>query len=173
MDKYIDEIATHVTTQLNAAKTRIAKGKKDVQTYVDSLSPSLRKIGKDAIAEIQSKFNALEESVNSKKDALIDVLAKKYADNIASIDTRIADLKAQNSGLINKALDVLKTSVFAIIIEIKNTLTNLLSGVISAIQAIIMDPIGFFKTLLPEFHKDLPISEPISGHTLRPVSSDG
>ncbi|MFY7843742.1 hypothetical protein [Chryseobacterium gambrini] len=148
MDKFIDQIATHVTTQLNAAKTRIAKGKKDVQTYVDSLSPSLRKIGKEAIAEIQSKFNALEESVNNKKDALIDVLAKKYADNIASIDTRIADLKAQNSGLINKALDVLKTSVFAIIIEIKNTLTNLLSGVISAIQAIIMDPIGFFKNLI-------------------------
>ncbi|WP_426474649.1 AHH domain-containing protein [Chryseobacterium balustinum] len=148
MDGHVDQIAGHVTTQLNAAKTRIAKGKKDVQTYVNSLSPSLRKIGKDAIAEIQSKFNALEESVNSKKDALIDVLAKKYADNIASIDTRIADLKAQNSGLINQALDVLKTSVFAIIIEIKNTLTNLLSGVISAIQAIIMDPIGFFKNLI-------------------------
>ncbi|VXB15733.1 hypothetical protein [Chryseobacterium scophthalmum] len=148
MDGHVDKIAGHVTTQLNAAKTRITKGKKDVQTYVDSLSPSLRKIGKDAIADIQSKFNALEESVNSKKDALIDVLAKKYADNIASIDTRIADLKAQNSGLINKALDVLKTSVFAIIIEIKNTLTNLLSGVISAIQAIIMDPIGFFKNLI-------------------------
>jgi len=148
MDGHVDKIAGHVTIQLNAAKTRIAKGKKDVQTYVDSLSPSIRKIGKDAIADIQSKFNALEESVNSKKDALIDVLAKKYADNIASIDTRIADLKAQNSGLINQALDVLKTSVFAIIIEIKNTLTNLLSGVISAIQAIIMDPIGFFKNLI-------------------------
>ncbi|WP_336703399.1 hypothetical protein [Chryseobacterium indologenes] len=148
MDKFIDQIATHVTTQLNAAKTRIAKGKKEVQTYVNSLSPSLRKIGKDAIAEIQSKFNALEDSVNSKKDALIDVLAKKYADNITSIDARISDLKTQNSGWVNQALEVLKTSVFAIIIEIKNTLTNLLSGVISAIQAIIMDPIGFFKNLI-------------------------
>lgn len=148
MDKFIDQIATHVTTQLNAAKTRIAKGKKEVQTYVNSLSPSLRKIGKDAIAEIQSKFNALEDSVNSKKDALIDVLAKKYADNITSIDARISDLKTQNSGWVNQALKVLKTSVFAIIIEIKNTLTNLLSGVISAIQAIIMDPIGFFKNLI-------------------------
>lgn len=148
MDKFIDQIATHVTTQLNAAKTRIAKGKKEVQTYVNSLSPSLRKIGKDAIAEIQIKFNALEDSVNSKKDALIDVLAKKYADNITSIDARISDLKTQNSGWVNQALEVLKTSVFAIIIEIKNTLTNLLSGVISAIQAIIMDPIGFFKNLI-------------------------
>lgn len=148
MDRFIDDIATYVTNQLNAAKTRISKGKKEVQTYVNSLSPSLRKIGKDAIAEIQSKFNALEESVNSKKEALIDVLAKKYADNIASIDTRIADLKSQNSGLVNQALNVLKNSVFAIIIEIKNTLANLLSGVMDAIQAIIMDPIGFFKNLI-------------------------
>ncbi|KUJ55321.1 phage tail protein [Chryseobacterium aquaticum] len=147
MDRYIDDIATHVTNQLNAAKNRIAKGKKDVQTYVNSLSPSLRKIGKDAIAEIQTKFNALEESVNSKKDALIDVLAKKYAENVASIDARIEELKTQNSGFINKALNAL-SGVFAFIIEIKNTLTNLLSGVISAIQAIITDPIGFFKNLI-------------------------
>ncbi|KNB60037.1 hypothetical protein [Chryseobacterium sp. Hurlbut01] len=147
MDRYIDEIATLVTNQLNAAKNRIAKGKKDVQTYVNSLSPSLRKIGKDAIAEIQTKFNALEESVNNKKDALIDVLAKKYAENVASIDARIEELKAQNSGLINKALNAL-SGVFAIIIEIKNTLTNLLSGIVEVVMAIIADPIGFFKNLI-------------------------
>ncbi len=147
MDRYIDEIATLVTNQLNAAKNRIAKGKKDVQTYVNSLSPSLRKIGKDAIAEIQTKFNALEESVNSKKDALIDVLAKKYAENVASIDARIEELKAQNSGLISKALNAL-SGVFAFIIEIKNTLTNLLSGIVEVVMAIIADPIGFFKNLI-------------------------
>lgn len=147
MDRYIDEIAGHVTTQLNAAKARIAKGKKEVQTYVNSLSPSLRKIGKEAIADIQSKFNALEESVNSKKDALIDVLAKKYADNIAGIDARIEELKAQNSGLVSKALNAL-SGVFAVIIEIKNTLTNLLSGIADVVMAIIADPIGFFKNLI-------------------------
>ncbi|AZA97327.1 phage tail protein [Chryseobacterium shandongense] len=147
MDRYIDEIAGHVTTQLNAAKARIAKGKKDVQTYVNSLSPSLRKIGKEAIADIQSKFNALEDSVNSKKDALIDVLAKKYADNIAGIDARIEELKAQNSGLVSKALNAL-SGVFAVIIEIKNTLTNLLSGIADVVMAIIADPIGFFKNLI-------------------------
>lgn len=147
MDQHIDKIATHVTEQLNAAKARIAKGKKDVQTYVNSLSPSLRKIGKEAIAEIQNKFNALEESVNSKKDALIDVLAKKYAENVASIDARIEELKAQNSGFINKALNAL-SGVFAFIIEIKNTLTNLLSGIADVVMAIIADPIGFFKNLI-------------------------
>ncbi|WP_294311346.1 hypothetical protein, partial [uncultured Chryseobacterium sp.] len=148
MDTHIDRIATYVTSQLNAAKTRIATGKKEVQKYVSSLSPSLRKIGKEAIAEIQTKFSVLEESVNSKKDALIDVLAKKYADNITSIDARIAELKTQNSGWVNQALTTLKTSVFAVIIEIKNTLAGLLSGVIDAIQAIITDPIGFFRNLI-------------------------
>lgn len=147
MDRYIDDIATHVTNQLNAAKGKIAKGKKDVQTYVNSLSPSLRKIGKEAIADIQSKFNALEESVNNKKEALIDVLAKKYAENVAEIDARIEILKSQNSGWVNKALGAL-SGVFAFIIEIKNTLTNLLAGVVDAIQAIIADPIGFFKNLI-------------------------
>ncbi|SMO69846.1 hypothetical protein SAMN06265171_10520 [Chryseobacterium rhizoplanae] len=147
MDRYIDDIATHVTNQLNAAKGKIAKGKKDVQTYVNSLSPSLRKIGKEAIADIQSKFNALEESVNNKKEALIDVLAKKYAENVAEIDARIETLKSQNSGWVNKALGAL-SGVFAFIIEIKNTLTNLLAGVVEAIQAIIADPIGFFKNLI-------------------------
>lgn len=147
MDHYIDDIATLVTNQLNAAKARIAKGKKEVQTYVSSLSPSLRKIGKEAIAEIQNKFNALEESVNSKKDALIDVLAKKYAENIAGIDARIEELKSQNSGLVSKALNAL-SGVFAFIIEIKNTLTNLLSGIADVVMAIIADPIGFFKNLI-------------------------
>lgn len=147
MDRYIDDIATLVTNQLNAAKARIAKGKKEVQTYVNSLSPSLRKIGKEAIAEIQNKFNALEESVNSKKDALIDVLAKKYAENIAGIDARIEELKSQNSGLVSKALNAL-SGVFAFIIEIKNTLTNLLSGIADVVMAIIADPIGFFKNLI-------------------------
>ncbi|WP_346985736.1 hypothetical protein [Chryseobacterium sp. POE27] len=147
MDWYIDEIATLVTNQLNAAKARIAKGKKEVQTYVNSLSPSLRKIGKEAIAEIQNKFNALEESVNSKKDALIDVLAKKYAENIAGIDARIEELKSQNSGLVSKALNAL-SGVFAAIIEIKNTLVNLLSGIADVVMAIIADPIGFFKNLI-------------------------
>jgi hypothetical protein len=99
MDRYIDDIATHVTNQLNAAKAKIGKGKKEVQSYVNSLSPSLRKIGKEAIADIQNKFNAL-------------------------------------------------SGVFAFIIEIKNTLTNLLSGISDVVMAIIADPIGFFKNLI-------------------------
>ncbi len=56
-------------------------------------------------------------------------------------------LKTQNSGFINKVLNAL-SGVFAFIIEIKNTLTNLLSGIVDVLMAIIADPIGFFKNLI-------------------------
>ncbi len=147
MDKYITEIADIVTKQLNAAKARIATGKKEVQTYVEGLSPRLRKIGKSAINDIQSKFDALEEDVNNKKDALIDVLAKKYSENVAAIDARIEELKAQNQGLVGMVMNAL-SGIFAFIIEVKNTLTNLLSKVAQVIGAIISDPIGFFGMLI-------------------------
>lgn len=147
MDVCIDEIANIVANQLNGAKRRIATGKKDVQNYVDTLSPSLKKLGAAAISEIQGKFNALEKDVDSKKDALIDVLAKKYSENIEAIDARIDALKAQNSGLVGMALNAL-SGVFAFIIEVKNTLMNLLAKVVEVVGAIISDPIGFFSNLI-------------------------
>lgn len=147
MDIYITDIANHVAGQLNAAKRRIATGKKDVQTYVDSLSPSLKKLGAAAINEIQGKFSALEKDVDSKKDALIDALAKKYAENMESIDTRIKELKEQNKGLVGKVMNAM-TGIFAFIIEVKNTLMNLLAKVAEVIGAIIMDPIGFFSNMI-------------------------
>lgn len=147
MNYYITDIASHVAAQLNAAKRKIAKGKKDVQDYVNSLSPRLRKLGAAAISEIQGKFTALEKDVDNKKDALIDVLAKKYAENIAAIDTRIEALKTQNSGFVNQALNAL-SGVFAFIIEVKSTLMNLLGQMIEVVGAIISDPIGFFSNLI-------------------------
>lgn len=147
MNYYITDIASHVAAQLNAAKRKIAKGKKDVQDYVNSLSPRLRKQEAAAISEIQGKFTALEKDVDNKKDALIDVLAKKYAENIAAIDTRIEALKTQNSGFVNQALNAL-SGVFAFIIEVKNTLMNLLGQMIEVVGAIISDPIGFFSNLI-------------------------
>ncbi|MEO4006958.1 hypothetical protein [Flavobacterium sp. CAU 1735] len=147
MDTYIDDIANVVANQLNAAKRRIATGKKEVQNYVNTLSPSLKKLGAAAISEIQGKFNALEKDVDNKKDALIDVLAKKYVENIEAIDARIENLKAMNKGLVGMALSAL-SGVFAFIIEVKNTLTNLLAKVVEVVGAIIMDPIGFFGNLI-------------------------
>ncbi|TCI94796.1 DNA/RNA non-specific endonuclease [Tenacibaculum sp. M341] len=147
MDSYLGSIATLVANELNKAKRTIKEGKKSVQDYVGGLSPDLRKIGKQAANEIQSKFDSLEQDIDNKKDTLIDVLSQKYSEAVASVDTQIEALKEKNSGLINKAMGALK-GVFDIIIKVKNTLTNLLANVVTAVGAIISDPIGFFKMLI-------------------------
>jgi len=147
MDAYITDIANLVAQKLNTAKALIATGKTEVKTYVDGLAPELKKLGKEAASSIEDKFDSLEQTVDDKKDALIDILAEKYAENLASVDSKIEALKAANGGLINKALGALQ-GVFDFIIKIKTMLMSLLSSVSQAVTAIITDPIGFLKNLM-------------------------
>ncbi|GGG26311.1 hypothetical protein GCM10011344_28770 [Dokdonia pacifica] len=147
MDGYIETIANMVATKLNLAKQEIANGKKEVQAYVNSLSPSLRKLGKEAASAIEDKFDSLEQTVNDKKDTLIEALAEQYAANVEGIDARIEELKAANEGLVSKALGALK-GVFDFIIKVKNTLTNLLAKIVEVVVAIIADPIGFLSNMM-------------------------
>ncbi|WP_299677210.1 hypothetical protein [uncultured Dokdonia sp.] len=147
MDGYIETIANMVADRLNKAKQEIANGKKDVQEYVSSLDPNLRKLGKEAATAIEDKFDSLEQTVNDKKDSLIEALAEQYAANIESVDARIEELKAANEGLVSKALGALK-GVFDFIIKVKNTLTNLLAKIVEVVVAIIADPIGFLSNMM-------------------------
>jgi len=147
MDSYITDIATLVANKLNGAKAIITNGKTEIKTYVDSLSPELQKIGKEAASSIEGKFDSLEQTVDNKKESLIDTLAEKYAEQVASVDARADQLKAANQGLVNKALGALQ-GVFDFILKVKNTLTNLLSKIVAVVVAIITDPIGFFKNLI-------------------------
>ncbi len=147
MDGYIETIANMVADRLNKAKQEITNGKKEVQEYVSSLDPNLRKLGKEAASAIEDKFDSLEQTVNDKKDSLIDALAEQYAANIDSVDARIEELKAANEGLVSKALGALK-GVFDFIIKVKNTLTNLLAKIVEVVVAIISDPIGFLSNMM-------------------------
>jgi len=147
MDGVITEVSNIVATKLTAAKDRVTLGKQQVQDYVSSLPENLQQIGKDAADEITTKFDELEDSVNSKQDELIDNLANQYNDALKAVDARIEEMKAANRGLIDMALDAI-AGVIKTIIEIKNMLTELLLGAISAIGAIISDPIGFLGNLI-------------------------
>ncbi len=147
LNDYITDIAHYVAAQLKAAKARIAAGRKGVADYVASLSPALKKLGKEAITAIQGKFSALEKTVNDKKDALIEVLAKKYTENVKALDKRIDLMKKANAGIIGLVSDAIM-SVVGVIIDMKNKLMSLLAKIGEVVMSIIMDPIGFFKNLI-------------------------
>ena len=147
MDDVLENITTIVETGLNEAKAEITRGKQEIQDYVTSLPADLKKVGKEAAQEIQSKFDELEQSVNDKQSELIDSLARKYHENLQKVDARIEEMKAANTGLVDAAFDAI-VGVIKTIIELKNMLLRILSKVASVVVIIITDPIGFLGNLI-------------------------
>ena len=147
MDGVINHVAVMVETGLNDAKGIISRGKKEIQTYVQGLAPNLQEVGKKAAAGVQVKFAALEQSVNEKQGQLVDSLAKKYNDNLAKVNSRIEEMKAENRGLVDAAKDAIK-GVIQTIIDLKNMLLNVFSRAAAAIDLVIADPIAFLGHLI-------------------------
>ncbi|PSN76555.1 hypothetical protein C8B47_26695 [filamentous cyanobacterium CCP4] len=147
MDTALTDIANLVTNTLNDAKQKIAAGKQEISNYVASLPSDLQNIGQEAADNIQSKFNDLEQQVNDKRDELVTKLADKYAENLEALDERIAQLEAENSGLINRALDAMG-GVIGKILEIKAMLERIFAGAQGVIESILKDPIGFLDNLI-------------------------
>lgn len=147
MDKTIDKVADLVASKLQEAKSEITKGKQEISKYVAGLDPSLRKVGQEAAQNIQGKFDELEQSVENKQNELIDSLAQKYNENIQALNNRIDQMKAENCGFVDKALDAV-VGVIKTILELKNLLLGVLAKAAGAIEKIITDPIGFLGNLV-------------------------
>ncbi len=142
MNAVIDRIADTIGGELNRAKERIAKGRKEIQTYVTGLDPALRNIGKEAAQQIGSQFDQLEESVNEKSQALAEDLAEKYVEAGKAIDEQIVALQEANKGLISKAKDAVGGAIQTIL-KLKDMLLGVLARAAGAVEKIIKDPIGF------------------------------
>lgn len=146
MDQVITAVAKTVTKHLNEAKQAITDGKKDVDHYVNLLPKDLIEVGKEAATNIQDKFDSLEQTVNDKRNDLIDGLAKKYVDNVKKLDERINELKEANKGLIDKAIGFLK-KVWKVIKDLVNLFRTILARLASIIGLILDSPSGFFANL--------------------------
>ncbi len=154
MDVALTEIANTVSERLTAAKQKITEGRQEIKDYVTSLPEDLQHIGQEAASNIQSKFDDLEQQVQDKYDQLVDTLAERYRDRLQEVDARIEEMKAENEGLIDKAIDAI-ASVIKTIQEIKAMLENILSKAKEAITAIIQDPIGFLNNLITGLRQGL------------------
>ncbi len=152
MDRVITEVADVVTTKLNETKKAIKDGKKAIDDYVTQLPKDLQSVGKEAADSIQDKFDSLEQSVNDKRDGLIDGLAKKYVDNVKKLDERIEELKEANQGLIDKAIGFLK-KVWKVIKDLYNLFTTILAKLAAIIGVIMDNPGGFFENVGKAFRK--------------------
>ncbi|MNU71483.1 hypothetical protein D3C71_609130 [compost metagenome] len=154
MEAGITVIATIVASELNRAQSRIKQGKTDVTKYVESLPKNLRHLGKEAASEIQEKFSALQEDVNSREEALIETIAQEYVAAVQEVDERIEEMKAANRGLIDAVMGFIN-GVIETIMKLKEMITNLFAAIKSVIGVIMADPIGFMGNLFDGIGKGI------------------
>ncbi|WP_295213433.1 hypothetical protein [uncultured Chryseobacterium sp.] len=147
MDGVITKIAELVTTRLNAAKASITAGRQKVVSFIKNLPADVRKAVKGDIDAIQGQFKELENSISDKESSLIDSLASKYNNALKEVDELIVDIKKRNRGFL-AAVEDATVGLAKTIMEIRKTLTELLSGAVSAVLAIVADPIGFLSHLI-------------------------
>lgn len=147
MDAVIDQVAALVETGLTETKGLITAGWEEVKTYVKGLPTSLRQVGEEAAGKIQDSFDGLRQSVDDKRDQLIEGLANKYVESLKQVDARIDQMKEENKGLVNKAVDAI-AGVINTILKLKDMLFGILSRAAAAIELIIEDPIGFLGNLV-------------------------
>ncbi|MGW4208807.1 phage tail protein [Lentzea sp. NPDC004789] len=147
MDGVISRVADIVGSDLSLAKQRIASGKAEIAAYVKTLSPDLQKVGADASAEINDRFEQLESEVTDKQNAVVDSLASKYVEARQGLDERIEALQAENKGLVDAAIDAVK-GVVNTIRELAAMLRDVLSRAAGVVGDIIKKPVEFLGNLI-------------------------
>jgi hypothetical protein len=147
MRQVISDIADTIDRELRHAKDRIAAGRKELKDAVDKLPIDLRAMGREAATDFEAKFDELKDTVNDKGTELVDTLATRYTDAVKSVDDEIAAEKERNKGLVSKAAAAV-AGVIRTIKELGSLLMGVLRKAVSAIGAILKDPIGFLGNLV-------------------------
>ncbi|MDX8037155.1 hypothetical protein SK803_43775 [Lentzea sp. BCCO 10_0856] len=147
MDGVISRVADIVGNDLSLAKQKIATGKAEIAAFVKTLSPDLQKVGADASAEINDRFEQLESDVTDKQNAVVDTLATKYTEARQAVDERIEALQAENKGFVDAAVDAVK-GVVNTIRELAAMLRDVLSRAAAVVGDIVKKPVEFLGNLI-------------------------
>ncbi|MDJ1183704.1 DUF4157 domain-containing protein [Roseofilum casamattae] len=141
-------IAPYVEQKMSEAKTAIDEGKAKFKSAVEKLGPEEKQLAQGAVADIQGKFNNLENNVKSYQDNLVNQITESYKQGLKEIDDRIKQLKDANRGWIVQALDfildIIKKIIKFLLTPIKWAFSLLGIDPIF-IDALIDDPGGFMS----------------------------
>lgn len=147
LDGIFDLIAKDIADGLNAAMKIIKDGREKTKKFYDGLDAEQKKLAKDALETFTDKYDDLEDTVAEKEQELAQDLAKKYKENVDSLRAKFDEIKERVSATFLEAAFNFIKGVIDTILKIKDLLFNLIGALVSAIKAIIKDPIGFLKNL--------------------------
>ena len=147
LDTAIRSIAQKVETELTKAMDLIAEGTKKKEEYWKSLSDEEQKLGQEAYDDINGKFTALEDTVASKQEDLLQNLSQRYVQNVKGLKEKFDKIKASKKSFLSAAIDAV-AGVIKTILRLKDMLFEVLAKVAAVIGAIISDPINFLGNLV-------------------------
>jgi phage-related protein len=147
MDEVISRIADLVGSELTRAKNRIQQGRDEIRKYVSGLSPELQKVGQEAQQAIASKFDELDQDVNSKQESLVNDLAQKYVEARNAVDEDIKKMQEENKGLWEQAKEAVGGAVEAIL-KLKDLFMTTLARAAGAFTKILEDPVAFIGNFM-------------------------
>ncbi|WP_437534808.1 hypothetical protein WME79_11440 [Sorangium sp. So ce726] len=147
MDALAVRVAGMVDQRLAEAKAIVAAGQAEVKTYVAGLSPSLRAVGQQAQADVQSRFDELKQSIDDKAQDLAEKLAQKYKDASEKADAAAKEMEEANKGALKGLADKIG-EIVKILAEFADRVVSLFKKAAGVVKKIVADPIGFLGNLL-------------------------
>ncbi|MDB5423669.1 MAG: hypothetical protein JWQ29_1085, partial [Phenylobacterium sp.] len=143
----IDEVAAYVAGRLAEARRVMAKARADADALVAKLPADLQDVGRAARAEVETEFDKLSQSIDAKRDAVIDKLAQAYVAAAKEVDSRVQAFRDANKSLWDRAKEAVG-GVIKILLEFKALIMGLLAKAAGVVDSILADPIGFLGNLV-------------------------
>ncbi|HEX8407548.1 MAG TPA: hypothetical protein VF883_01700 [Thermoanaerobaculia bacterium] len=147
MDALIVRVANLVEQRLKEAKTEVAKGKAEIQAFVDKQPKELQQFAKDAQAKVSANFDELEQGIENKKNELASSLAQKYKEGFDKANEALTAIQDANKGFVAAFAEKL-AAVIKAIMEFKAKLSAILRKGADTIKLIIADPLSFLGNLI-------------------------
>ncbi|MBX3257548.1 MAG: DNA/RNA non-specific endonuclease [Chitinophagaceae bacterium] len=146
LSKALDPLTTKIADTLNAIIDEIQAARKAVKVYVDGLPADLKDIGIESANAVMEKFNALQDSVNEKQQALTNSIAKKYADGVMALEEEFKKIMDSRKSWLEKALDAIVDAIKEIL-QLLADLKKALERAAEYGRRIIKAPLRFFSNL--------------------------
>lgn len=147
VDTAIDEVATLVDGKLKAAKQRVADGRKEVDTFVNSLDASVKQFGQEALQTVSAEFDTMGSDIDQRRDGLINKLSDQYKASYERMSAAEDKLREENKSLWQRVYDA-TAGLIKKIKEFKDMLLGLLGRAAAVIDDIIAHPIRFLGNLV-------------------------
>ncbi len=147
VDTAITAVVRIVNAALKRAERRVAKGKKEVDDFVEGLDESVKQFGVEAQESVAADFDEMESSIESRKSGLIETLVAQYQasqERVAAMEER---LRLENMSIWDRIYEQ-TVGLAKKILEFKDLLLSILGEAGEVVKAIIADPIAFLKNLI-------------------------